>query len=195
MVFMSRMNSKNNHNRTLVEDCLKLDLAWIMRLGPVRDGQSGTGQVNWTKDGEPTGSAQFRLILTNEDVAQLILQFGDTKQVIRLTSVKQHFGGRRWWLLCPVTGAKARNLYRPEGGDCFASRKVWGLVYSMENLSRSNRTFEQLNRLQKKLGFNVSLDGQVVRPKGMWERSFARHMARLEQRDLACMEQIIAYIK
>jgi hypothetical protein len=192
---MSLMNSKKYQNRPLVEDCLKLDLAWLMRLGPVRDGQSGTGQVNWTKEGEPTGSARFRLILTNEETAQLILQFGTAKQVIRLTAVKQHFGGWRWWLVCPVTGARARTLYKPQGGVRFASRQAWRLVYSMENLSRSNRPFEQLNRLQKKLGFAVSLDGQVLRPKGMWERSFARHMARLEQRDLDCMKQIIAYIK
>ena len=62
--------------KPIVEDCLALDLAWLMRLGPVRDGQSGSGEVRWSIDGRSIGSALFRLDLRNAESARLILDCG-----------------------------------------------------------------------------------------------------------------------
>ncbi|MCL4671847.1 MAG: hypothetical protein KJZ64_02700 [Sphingomonadaceae bacterium] len=190
--------------KRLVEDCLTLDLAWLMRLASIRAGQAGNGEVKWTVDGEALGSLCFRLDLRATETARLILRYAletpegkrtPMRQVIALTTLPQHLGGYRWWLRCPVTGERARVLYLPPDGDRFASRKAWGLAYRVERLKRFDRPFEKLFRAQQRLGNGQGLGLAVQRPKGMWRRTFARHVAALEQRDLACVEQITAFVK
>ncbi|MCL4671684.1 MAG: hypothetical protein KJZ64_01835 [Sphingomonadaceae bacterium] len=181
-----------------MEDCLSLDLAWLMRLGPIRDGQAGSGEINWSRDGDHVAAAHFRLDLRSTETARLMLKFHAVRlveQAITLTALPQHFGGRRWWMICPVTGERVRTLHLPLSGESFASRKAWGLAYRVERLGRFDRPFEKLFRAQRRLGGAQALGMAVQRPKGMWQRTFARHVAALEQRDLACVEQIATLVK
>jgi hypothetical protein len=187
----------------LVEDCRVLDLAWLMRLGPIREGKTGNGEIEWSRGGEPIASARFRLDLRDDETARLILRYkfagSETQQqsrtqAIALISTRQHFGGRRWWMRCPVTGARVRVLYLPPGSERFASRKAWRLAYRVERLNRFDRPFEKLFRAQRRLGNAQGLGTGLERPKGMWQRTFARHVASVEQRDLVCVQQIVALI-
>jgi len=57
----------------------------------------------------------------------------------------------------PVTGERARTLHLPPGGSRFASRKAFGLSYRVERLTRFNRPFEKLFRLQRRLGVRKGL--------------------------------------
>lgn len=186
--------------KRLVEDCLTLDLAWLMRLAPIRDGQAGNGEIKWSCDGEPAVSARFRLNLRDAENARLIVHCRlagvgwSTPQAISLTALPQHFGGHRWWLRCPMTGERARTLHLPPGGNRFASRKALGLSYRVERLNRFDRPFEKLFRAQRRLGNGQGLGIALERPKGMWQRTFARHEERFEALDLNCAEKIVALI-
>lgn len=184
----------------LVEDCLTLDLAWLMRLAPIRDGQAGNGKIEWSRNGEPAASARFRLNLRDAENARLIVHCRlagvgrSTPQAISLTALPQHLGGRRWWLHCPVTGERVRNLHLPPGGDRFAGRKALGLSYGVERLNRFDRPFERIFRAQRRLGNTQGLGTGLEKPKGMWQRTFARHAERFEALDLNCAEKIAELI-
>lgn len=187
--------------KQLVEDCLKLDLAWIMRLAPIRAGQAGRGQIDWGVGGNVIGSLRFRLDLVAVENAQLVLCYvlappaGDRKpvrQVIALTALPQHFGGLRWWMRCPNSGELARVLYLPPSGDRFASRKALGLAYRVERLGRFDRPFEKLFRAQRRLGGVQGLGMGLARPKGMWRQTFSRHVERFGALDEACLQQVVA---
>lgn len=190
--------------KRLVEDCLTLDLAWLMRLAPIGAGQAGNGKIKWSRDGDVIGWAQFRLDLLETEKARLLLRFcpaghgsgrEPTRQAIALTTVPQHLGGYRWWLHCPVTGERARVLYLPPDGDRFASRKAWRLVYRVEQLNRFDRAFEKLFRAQRRLGNSQGLGAELSRPKGMWRRTFVGHAERFQILDLNCAEKIVAMIE
>lgn len=187
--------------KPLVEDCLTLDLAWLMRLGPIRTGQTGNGQVKWSRDDHTACALQFHIDLRDIGPARLIMDYTLTaacdeqrriQQVITLTSRPQNFGGRRWWMRCPETDKRVRTLHLPTGGNHFASRSAWGLAYSVERLSRFDRPFEKLFRVQRKLGTEQGLGIALKKPKGMWRRTFARHIDELAKRDADCAEQIVA---
>lgn len=189
--------------KRLVEGCLKIDLAWIMRLASIRAGQAGSGKINWTVDSNAVGSLRFRLDLREVESARLVLCYtlatrdGDRKpirQVIALTALPQHLGGLRWWMRCPNSGGRARVLYLPPDGDRFASRKALGLIYRVERLGRFERPFEKLFRAQRRLRGTEGLGTGLERPKGMWRQTFARQLAAFEQHDLACIEQIATRI-
>lgn len=188
----------------LVEDCLTLDLAALMRLAPRLDGQVGHGSLSWRVDDEVVGSAWVRIDLRSAETAQLVIAFacggedGGKRRVVaqrvRLAFTVPQFGGRRWWMICPVTGDRVRCLHLPPAGDRFACRKAWNLSYRMERLGRLERSFEQLARHQRRL-CGVATEGAVpVRPKGMWQRTYDRNLRRLAALDEACGAAILGMI-
>ena len=200
---MGSINSGRRDGKPLVEDCLTLDLAWLMRLGPIKLGMSGGGVKTWSIDGQCVSAIRFQLDLRQVDTACLILNYDlalpnaqsrAVCQKISLTSTVPNFGGRRWWMLCPVTGARVRKLYLAPHGDRFASRNAIGLGYRVERLNHFDRPFEKLFRLQRKLGCPAGLGAALDRPKGMWKRSYDRHLSHFANIELACGEEIGALI-
>ena len=180
--------------KTLVEDCLTIDLAWLMGLGPIGTGQAGGGEIGWYTDGQRVKDVRFRLDLRNAESATLIICCGTICQTIALTMLPQYLGGHRWWMRCPVTGQRARTLHLPPGADRFASRKAWNLVYRVERLGRFDRPFEKLFRAQRKLGGEQRLGAELRRPKGMWRRTFDRHVARCADFDAECADNIVTLV-
>ena len=196
---MDRTSSESRPDKPLVEDCLRLDLAWLMRLGPLREGRAGDGAVEWSIYGQIVASASFRFDLRCVETARIIICLNHAveagarmpvQQVVLLAATRQHFGGHRWWMRCPIAGKRARVLYLPPGGDRFAGRSALGLGYRVERISHFDRPFEKLFRLQRKLGTPEHLGATPARPKGMWERTYERHLARLSSLDAACSDEI-----
>ncbi len=198
------IHSGRRRGKRLAEDYLALDLAWLMRLGPIRAGQVGSGELNWSVDGRAVAALRFRLDLRATETARLILFYSlanpegqrkPIRQIIALTAVPQHFGGLRWWMRCPDTGERVRVLYLSPECEHFAGRKALGIAYRVERLSRFDRPFEKLLRTQRRLGGKQGLGESLERPKGMWKRTFARHVANLPKHDRACLERITTAIE
>ncbi len=196
--------SGRRNGKPLVEDCLTVDLARIMRLGAVRNGQVGSGELYWSIDGQRVASIQFRLDFRDTGNPHLILFFNSkqpsgerrpSKQTIALTATEQHLGGKRWWLRCPVTGKRVRTLHLPPNGNRFASRDALGLAYRVERLNHFDRPFEKMFRVQRRLGQPQAFGAGLERPKGMWRRTYARHVERLMAAELACVNGIVALIE
>ena len=196
--------SGRRNGKPLVEDCLTVDLARIMRLRPIREGQTCHGQLHWSIDGQRVASVNFRLDFRNIENPSLILFFhavqpdGErraSKQTIALTATQQRLGGWRWWRRCPVTGKRVRTLHLTPNGRRFASREALGLAYRVERLGHFDRPFEKLFRVQRRLGQPQALGAGLDRPKGMWRRTFARHAERMAAAELACANCIAALIE
>lgn len=190
--------------KRLVEDCLALDLARLMRLGPICDGMAAHGEFLWSIDGAKIGAVRFRLDLRFPEAATLDLNFqvtpgnGGTRKIsqrVFLCSTRPNFGGRRWWMRCPISGKRVRVLYLLPGEEKFAGRSALNLSYRIERVSQFDRPFEKMFRAQRKLGAPQCLGATIERPKGMWRRTFARRSAELDKLDLECAERICATIR
>lgn len=96
-------------------------------------------------------------------------------QEVRLVWTQPHYGGKRWWMICPFKGTRCTTLYLPGNGDRFASRAAWRVAYKSQRTSWHDAPFDRLHRLQRKLGCREGYEECLVRPKGMWHRTFARH--------------------
>lgn len=191
---MGSIHSGRRDGKSLVEDCLTIDLAWLMWLGPIRDGQVGNGVIHWRDDVAPIRSVRFRIDLRDVDHAHLTVNGEMINQSIELVALPQHFGGHRWWFRCPVTGERTRTLHLPPEGGRFASRKALRLAYRSERIGRFDRPFEKVFQLQRKLNGAQGLGLGLTRPKGMWRKTHIRHMARLEVLNIACAEKIVSLI-
>ncbi len=176
----------------VVEDCITIDLAQLMRLGAVLDGHAVRGALDWQQDGQDVASVAFRLDLRQPERAALVLAFrlGSDGQAVAqrigLAFTVPQFGGRRWWLICPVTGERVRCLHLAPGGTRFASRRALGLSYRVERLGQFDRPFARLHREQRRMGHAGGWGSLPERRKGIWKRTHERHLARLAALDASC---------
>jgi hypothetical protein len=173
--------------RPTVDASLRIDLAWMLRTGRAREGSIIHGWLSWTCGGEPSGSISYSAVMPPPGEERLELSYGrgsgdnreDVRQTVRLRYTVPHYGGKRWWMVCPYSGRRVAKLYLPPGGDRFASRQAWRLGYQCQREGVRDRPCERLFRLQRKLNMSEQgLGALPMRPKGMWQRTYERHLER-----------------
>ena len=191
---MGGYNSGRWGGRPTTNMSLRIDIAWMIRTGRARPGALVTGTLSWSIGTEAAGSINYRADMCDPTLSYLHLSYqrtGDGQretamQSIRLEFTEPNYGGRRWWMVCPSRDVRVGKLYKPNGGDCFAGRKAWRLGYNSQRIEHSQRPFEKLFRLQRKLGQEQGWDAGLERPKGMWHRTFERHLDRYDELDEQC---------
>ena len=200
---MGGMGSGRWGGRPTADASCKIDFAWMLRERLAVPGSMRSGNLNWTRGGDPSGSISYTADMIDCDNATLILNYsrgeGDKReqvqQRVRLTYTEPRYGGRRWWMTCPFRWHRAAKLYLPPGGDRFASRNAWRLGYQSQRLAHRDRAFEAMFRLQKKLGGTAGFDCRLRRPKGMWRRTFDRHWQRYLALDAICNVEMSGILK
>ncbi len=191
---MGGFGSGRHYGTPTAEQSLRIDLAWMIRTRRAVPGAYCGGSLHWTCGGEPAGTIGYSVDMTEPHNAKLILTYtrgtGDAREIVRqevrLVHTVPHYGGKRWWMICPFRGHRVGKLYMPNGGDRFASRKAWRLGYQSQRMAWHDRPFARAQRIQARLGCRQGYEEWIRRPKGMWHRTFARHMARFEVANDQC---------
>lgn len=202
---MGGYNSGRQHGNPIAEDSKRIDFAWMLREGLAQPGRSIPGTLRWTCGGHPSGFISYTCDMRDPDNASMELRFkvtrhstGESKDYVQrvpLSYTQPHFGGRRWWMHCPVSGTRVCKLYCPNGGDIFASRKAWRIGYRSQRVTERDAMFERLYRVQRKLGCPEGWEAGIRRPKGMWHKTFERLEEEYWQLDAQCgaaMMQVLA---
>jgi hypothetical protein len=131
------------NKKSIVEDCRSLDANRWMREGILKAGIWQSGSSCWYRDAE---RKQIASTISYElDTAGLApwvrLAYTFTKSgedfdcKIRLTVTRPHFGGQRWWFICPLgvngrpCGRRVGKLYLPPGARYYGCRRCYGLTY------------------------------------------------------------------
>ncbi len=126
---------------TTVEDCRVLDLGEFARKCAFVPWY--TGFVSWSRGEEMVASIGYTVRPVGDG---LILQLSyrwtrareteeDVELPIRLETTPLHFGGRRWWGICPLLvdgqacNRRVGKLYLPPGGRYFGCRRCYRLTY------------------------------------------------------------------
>lgn len=142
---MGGWGSGRRADHALVEDALTLNLPRMFRRRWIQDGHCDKGMLRFSQWGTVYASVSYSYDLAGENEGWLRLNYtrrltgqdrARVEQLIRLEFTEPHFGGRRWWMICPSGGQRVAKLYLPPGGDRFASRQEWRLVYSSQRYNR-----------------------------------------------------------
>ena len=178
---MGGFGSGRYGGRPLTGQCLYLELGWMLKTGRAKDGAHIDNVLSWHCGGEESGSVRCSARMDQPECERLELSWRlistgeQVRQTIDLDYTEPNYGGKRWWLVCPYQGTRANKLYLPSGGSKFASRQAYRLGYRSQRLTPADQTFERLFRLQRKLGSPEGWGGILLRPKGMWRRTYDRH--------------------
>ena len=71
---------------------------------------------------------------------------------VTLVSTVPHYGGRRWWFICPIKKIRVAKVFLPLGATRFASRKAHDLTYrSVQESGWKKRSEKFRRRLAERL--------------------------------------------
>lgn len=197
---MGGYGSGRSGGRPTADASLRIDIALMLRTRKAIEGALCHGTLHWTCRGEPSGSISYVAAMHEPENERPQLSYSNTRQgqkeekvqTVRLSYTVPNFGGKRWWMHCPITGQRVGKLYLPNGGDVFASRTAWRLGYHSQRVTKRDQPFERLFRLQEKLGCRTGFEQPIFRPKGMWRRTWQRHLDEHERLDAICSREFAA---
>ncbi len=137
-------------SKRLVEDALCLDINFLARrrlLIPEK-----LHHLRWrTLYGEIARAEIFMGAHPEEPILFVSLNcgnHGDKDFGIPLRATPQHFGGRRWWLHCPLCSRRFAKLYLPPGEPNFGCRTCHALTYwSTKSAHQAQRARASIRRM------------------------------------------------
>ncbi len=158
-------------DKKTVEECKSLDLSWLNRQGYLCGSWWGT--IQWKNTlGEVTSSISIMVSVTREGFGEdyVRLSYSQTDRFtkekkkdldykIELVTTPCHFGGVKYWFVCPLVangrycGRRVAKLYLPGGQTYFGCRHCYNLTYRscQEHDSRVNSLMrlpsQELDRL------------------------------------------------
>jgi hypothetical protein len=184
---MGGFGSGRYGGRPTVESGLTLDIIWLLRKGDMVPGKHVSGVLIWSnvRTGEQIASIGYEASLVNPEAGWVRLYYsanGTPEDYrVRLVTSPCHYGGRRWWWICPRSGRRVAKLHLPPGGRVFAARQVYRLAYRSQRTTALDRSHDRQRRLYRKLGADYEYFEQPppLRPKGMHRSTYERLTAEL----------------
>ena len=173
----------------MIEGALRFGMDFLYKHYRMGHALAAFGQTcNWSRNGVKHSSVGFEFDLRGEaPYLRLYYTHETTRRMdykIRLVKTKPHYGGERWWFVCPFTGKRCGVLYSPAGQPYFASRKVFGLSYTCQRENAWDRALRRYQKKQDQYGAPEWADAWFPRPKGMHMRTYQRRLAELERLDM-----------
>lgn len=159
-----------------VEDCACLNVSWLKKHGAIIPDKAVSGVWHWSS-GQNKSSVSFLFDLTNSQNMFLRLRYDAVSSnqsydyKIRLERTGMHFGGYRYWLICPYTNKRSAKLYLADTGKMFASREALGLKYESQSEDYKYRMVRKKHKIFS--GFKTDYSFPM-RPKGMHYKTFDR---------------------
>jgi hypothetical protein len=182
--------------RPTVESCKALDVRVMQRMDLLQPGASGTSR--WSRNGEPTGSVDFR---TEPDAIVLIYrsrlrgstEWKDIRQRVPLSWTACALGGRRPWFRCRC-GRRVAILY--DFRELFECRQCCGLAYESQSQSPTFRSISRAHAIRDRLGGDPDVFSFFPKkPPGMHRRTYHRLRARGLAADRRTIDLFAQYLK
>jgi len=199
---MGGYGSGQRYGGPTADESRRIDIAWMIRKRFAIPGAILSGTLSWSRGDEPAGNISYTADMFDPQHAALVLKYTITEssekrdytQRIRLSYTVPQYGGKRWWMHCPVNGQRVGKLYMPLNAEAFASRTAWRLGYQSQRVAKRDAVFERLFRLQKKLGCPQGWEMPIRRPKGMHRRTYARLEEEYWYLDALCAAEMMRTI-
>jgi hypothetical protein len=109
---------------------------------------------------------------------------------VYLAPSRPHFGGLRWWFLCPHLNRRVRTLYLPRSGRHFLSRHAYELAYGSQRETKYDRALRRARKLRLRLGGDPAEDEYPDKPPRMRRARYNRLMDKLAAADDVADERL-----
>ena len=156
---------------TLYNDVLQIDISKLKGWGYLNPEQIKSGTLNWSRNGNPTGSISIKVnTQTEQPYIELDYKYRDEPRnyKVYLTSTPSNLNrGEIWYFICPQTKKRCRKLYSI--GGYFLHREAFnGCMYETQTQSKKYR------QLDKTLGAYFKSDNLYSE---LYKRNFKKYYA------------------
>lgn len=170
---------------TLYNEALQIHISKLKGWGYLNPEQIKSGTVNWSRNGNPTGSISIQVNTHSEQpYIELDYKYRDEPRnyKVYLTSTPSNLNkGEIWYFICPQTKKRCRKLYSI--GGYFLHREAFnGCMYETQTQSKKYR------KLDKTLGAYFKSDNLYSE---LYKKNFKKTYAgKPTKKYLRIMEQI-----
>jgi hypothetical protein len=131
---------------TLYNEALQLNISKLKGWGYLDPEQFKSGILNWSRNGNPTGSISIWVNTNSEQpYIELDYKYRDEPRnyKVYLTSTRSNLNkGKIWYFICPKTNKRCRILYSI--GGYFLHREAFnGCMYETQTQSKSYRNLDK----------------------------------------------------
>lgn len=131
---------------TLYNKALQIDISKLKGWGYLDPEQIKSGTLNWSRNGNPTGSISIQVNTHSEQpYIELDYKYRDEPRnyKVSLVSKPSNLGkGLIWYFLCPQTNKRCRKLYSI--GGYFLHREAFnGCMYETQTQSKKYRQLDK----------------------------------------------------
>jgi len=182
---MGGFGSGRQGGKSKAEHCRKLDINKMLKEGCLKPGCGGGWQ--WLEDGKKVANIRFYVeenqVTLNYRFRSYDSDWMDVEQPVPIIWTPCRYGGQRPYFCCPGVvsrihcGRRAIKLY--SGGKYFLCRHCYNLAYSSQSETRADRLLRRANKRRMALGGEPGVYSWINRPKGMWQRTYNRHKAKI----------------
>ena len=141
--------------KDIVEDCLVLSIKELAQAGLLK---TGCPSVSWRwRSGDKTvATVKLGLLIYPDRGTIWVTNTAGRRPMhytVSLVTTAPHYGGRRWWFICPIKKIRVAKLYLPPGTTTFASRQAHRLTYrSCQESGWRERSEKLSRRMAERLG-------------------------------------------
>lgn len=131
---------------TLYNEALQIHISKLKGWGYLDPEQIKSGTLNWSRNGNPTGSISIQVNTHSEQpYIELDYKYRDEPRnyKVYLTSTPSNLNkGEIWYFICPQTKKRCRKLYSI--GGYFLHREAFkGCMYEIQSQSKKSRFFNK----------------------------------------------------
>jgi hypothetical protein len=177
--------------RICLQEGLKLDINVLARRGLIAPGSAtGPHSIGWVdSNGQEIASGWISADMEGETEGWVHIRNDNFDQRITLSASPCHYGGRKWFFLCPVMNRRASVLWLPRGAEQFASRHAWPgqVAYRSQFMTAMDRAYLGMERIKRRLIGDLDPQEWHLPPKPKWMRwkTYQRLIERFERYEAA----------
>ena len=164
------MNRWSYSNRRTVEESKPITTKFLNKHHYFNGGVR-RGGIDWSRNGEKTGSISF-VVSTVEGDEYIRFQYTHTDRHstekteldyrARLDWTPCHFGGRRWWFICPLV-LNDRACYRRVGVLYLGNSKYFGCRHCYNLTYESCKESHKFDSMFLKMGVDPKMGKQLFK--------------------------------
>src|SRR6476620_5312006 len=160
--------------RICLQEGLKLDINFMARRELIVPGSAtGPQSIRWVNsNGQEIASGWISADMKGDTEGWLDIQIDKFDQRISLTASPCHYGGRKWFFVCPVVNRRASVLWLHRGARQFASRHAWPgkVAYRSQFMTAMDRAYLGMERIKRRLIGDLDPQECHLPPKPKWMR-------------------------
>lgn len=186
---------------TLFNKALQINISKLKGWGYLVPGQIKNGTINWSRDGNRTGSISIMANTRSEQpYIELDYKYRDEprKYKVFLTLTRSNLNrGKIWYFICPVTKKRCRKLYSI--GGYFLHREAFkGCLYETQTESKKYR---ELYKPIGKFLWSETINNEIYKKHfkkkyaGKPTKRYLRIMKKIQETESIPVEKINQFLK